>query len=74
MTKPFWDKKFGKDAICPITHTRLRPGKNKYGLSHVITIDCNHSFYRKALLEWYRTNETCPVCRKKMNVKILHKN
>jgi hypothetical protein len=68
MAKPFWDKRYGKDALCPITHTRLRPGINKHGLPYIITIDCNHSFYRQALLEWYKTKDTCPVCRKTIQI------
>lgn len=64
MTKPFWDNKFGKNAICPITHTRLRPGKNKQGIPHIVQTNCKHNFYRKALYEWLETNNTCPVCRR----------
>ena len=66
MTKPFWDKKFGKTSICPITLTRLRPGKNKKGISYTITSSCNHTFYRSAFNEWVKYNDTCPVCRKKL--------
>lgn len=48
----WWDKKYGKNAICGITKTRLRPGKNKNGISYIITLPCNHSFYRKPLINW----------------------
>ena len=63
MGKPFWNKKYGKDAICPISRTRLRPGKNKDGITHIITIKCKHIFYRKAINKWLENNSTCPVCR-----------
>jgi hypothetical protein len=69
----YWDKKYGKKSTCPITHSRLRPGKNKDGISYIITIDCNHTFYRKALIEWYKVNKTCPVCRTKFKL-VLNKD
>ena len=61
--KNWYFKKWGKDKICGITQSRLRPGKDKYGIPYVITLDCNHSFYTNALLEWSSQNETCPMCR-----------
>jgi hypothetical protein len=67
MTKPFWDKKWGRDQRCAITYARLRPGKNKDGLSYCIELECGHRFYRKPLIKWILTNSpnhTCPVCRK----------
>jgi hypothetical protein len=64
MKNKYWYfKKWGKHKICGITHGRLRPGKDKFGIPYVITLDCNHSFYTNALLEWSTTNETCPLCR-----------
>ena len=67
MTK-WWDCKYNKDSICPITQTRLRPGKNKEGIPYIITLKCKHSFYTKALLYLINTCETdeipCPICRK----------
>ena len=64
MEEPFWNKKFGKNAICPITLTRLRSGKNKNGIPYTITSSCNHTFYRSAFLNWLQNHNTCPVCRK----------
>jgi hypothetical protein len=63
---PFWKKKWdGK--ICCITQTRLRPGKNKYGMSHSVFLKCSHGFYRSVLIEWIKNCPTiiptCPVCR-----------
>ena len=67
--KPFWNKKWGKDKICPISHTRLRPGKNKDGLSYTIMLKCKHMYYRQALKNWYlsnnQNNNNCPICRTK---------
>ena len=76
MTKKFWSKKWGKDKICNITFSRLRPGKNKNGIPYCITLKCNHSFYTNALFEWIKNckddKATCPVCRKDVNIfKIL---
>ena len=56
--KLWWDKKYGKDKICPINHTRLRPRKKG-----VIKISCGHTFYRTALKSWLKNSQTCPMCR-----------
>lgn len=66
MGKPFWNKKYGKNSICPITLTRLRPGKNKDGVPYIITSSCNHIFCRSAFINWLKNHDTCPVCRKKI--------
>lgn len=72
MGKFFWSKKWGKDNICNITFSRLRPGKNKIGIPYCITLECKHSFYTNALLEWINKSNTdiytCPVCRKKFDI------
>ena len=64
---PFWKKKWG-DKMCGISHSRLRPGKNKFGLSYTIFLDCSHGFYRSLLIEWVKNcptvDPTCPMCRK----------
>lgn len=52
MSKPWWDNKYGKNAICGITKTRLRPGKDKNGKSYIVKLPCEHYFYRKSLIEW----------------------
>lgn len=67
MNKLWYEKKWGKDKICGITLTRLRPGKNSYGLSYVTKLDCEHSFYTKPLIEWSKLNHTCPLCRKEFD-------
>lgn len=62
--KPFWNK---YTQSCAISHSRLRSGKNKDGISYVIFLPCKHGFYRKPLLEWITKcpvfPPTCPVCR-----------
>ena len=69
--KPFWKQKWGKNKICNITHTRIRPGKNKQGQPHTVYLECKHGFYRKALAEWVKNCTklvpTCPVCRKQFH-------
>ena len=67
--KNFWKKKW-KNKICGITHTRLRPGKNKNGISYSVFLPCKHGFYRSVLNEWIKRcpkdSPTCPLCRKKI--------
>ena len=68
---PFWKTKW-QNQICGITHSRLRPGKNKHGLSYTVFLDCSHGFYRNVLLEWVKKcpsdYPTCPICRKTINI------
>jgi hypothetical protein len=73
--KPWWGYKWGNNSLCGITHTRLRPGKDKNGVSYTITLECSHRFYRSALLEWAlccpSKNPTCPICRHIFDISIL---
>lgn len=69
----WWNrKKYG--CICPITHTRLRHGTNKYGLSYSVFLKCNHGFNRRALAFWVLSNHletpTCPMCRREFDFLI----
>lgn len=63
--KSWWDKKYGKNSKCPISYTRLRPGKDKNDIPYTITLPCKHTFNRTALFKWSSSNDTCPLCRKK---------
>jgi hypothetical protein len=58
---PWWKRRWGNENICAISYTRLRPGKN------VTRLECNHSFYTRALLRWIESTQgkeaNCPVCR-----------
>ena len=62
----WWNKKYGRDSICGITHVRLRSGKNITGQPYVIFLSCTHGFYRKAIKTWIQISfiKTCPICRK----------
>lgn len=64
--KPWWSKKWGKDKICPITHTRLRPGVSKEGYKYTTILDCNHRFNTKAIGKWLINNNNCPLCRQEI--------
>ena len=71
----WWNKKWGKDKICGITLTRLRPGKDHKGVSKCVYLKCGHGFYRKCLQKWIITKfnsgdgeVNCPMCRKNFNV------
>ena len=74
----WWDKKWGKDKICCITHSRLRPGKNNRGIPYTIVLDCGHGFYTSVLLEWVKKcnqwNTPCPYCRKIFTLQDLLNN
>lgn len=62
----WWSKKWGNDKICSITHSRLRPGRDKHGIPYVYTTECGHTFYTQALLNWAKYcvgKATCPYCR-----------
>lgn len=64
-----WMNKWGKDSVCAISLTRLRPGKDKYGRSYVTQLPCKHRFYRKAIIDWISSGkQTCPICRYKVNL------
>jgi hypothetical protein len=62
----WWNKKYGKDKICAITKTRLRPG-------YSIFLSCKHGFNKRAFDEYKLTCENnlielrCPLCRKNVN-------
>ena len=60
----WWCKKWGKEILCPIAQTKLRPGKNKYNVPYTTTLKCGHRFNTNALLTWLDNNNTCPMCRK----------
>ena len=72
MEHSWWNKKWGRDRICGITRTRLRPGKNKNGQSYVTRLECDHAFYTKALEKWVDlcpvSPPTCPCCRKSFSL------
>lgn len=70
MKSSYWKNKW-KEKICGITQTRLRPGKNKYGQSYSVFLQCTHGFYRSTLIEWIKNCPTpcptCPICRVEFN-------
>jgi len=76
--KPWWSDKWGSDALCGITQSRLRPGNNKNGFPRTSTLDCSHRFYTEALLEWVskcpHDIPTCPLCRYSFKISELYKS
>ena len=34
-----------------------------------VELECDHYFHITCLFNWYRRNNTCPICRKKINIK-----
>lgn len=71
--RQWWDKKYGKDNICPITRNRLRSGKNKQGQHRTVFLKCKHGFNRRALQEWVISSHECrcPLCRVTFNPIIV---
>lgn len=67
----WWNKKYGRESICGITRSRLRPGTNKHGQTYSVFLSCKHGYCRSALKQWVLTNPgrtpTCPLCRAEFN-------
>ena len=40
---------------------------NKININNTCIISCYHIFHNKCLLEWYKKNKSCPLCRKNLN-------
>ena len=74
MGKYFWNKMYGKDKICGITHSKIRAGKDANNNPYCINLKCGHSFYRKPLMEWLIKNPTCPMCRSNIYIIIDYNN
>jgi hypothetical protein len=66
--KKWWNKKWGLEKVCGITHARLRPGKYSSGVKRCVHLSCGHGFYTKAILQWLNHKPTCPLCRKEINM------
>lgn len=69
MKEPYWNKKWGKNSICGISHARLRPGSNKQGVPYCVFLPCKHGFYLSVLQVWYHKHNTCPMCRTEFTLK-----
>lgn len=72
----YWDKKWGKNAICGITFCRLRPGRYKDSYSKCIFLKCGHGFYTRPLFKWIYSsvNPKCPMCRKEIDmIELINK-
>lgn len=63
IKQPWWNKKWGGNNKCGITMGRLRSGNNKDGIPHVISLECGHRFYFKAVVTWLKEKNSCPMCR-----------
>ena len=46
------------ETHCPITHEEFQDGETVCQIRH-----CSHIFRRPALMRWFDTHTTCPVCR-----------
>jgi hypothetical protein len=36
-------------------------------INNTCIISCYHIFHKKCLLDWYKKNKSCPICRKNLN-------
>jgi hypothetical protein len=67
----WWNDKYGRDKVCAITMSRLRPGKNKDGNKYSVFLRCGHGFVRNAIINVVKSNinskPKCPLCRKFFN-------
>ena len=68
--RPWWEKKW-KDKVCPITQTRVRPGKNTKGIPYTTVLSCSHAFCTRAIQAWAKRQATCPMCRKPFTFTIV---
>ena len=68
--KSFW---WGTHAICGITLSRMRPGRNAIGVQHVAKLPCGHRFYRKALAVWLTKSAKCPLCRAPVSIAVARR-
>lgn len=73
----WWNSKYGKNKVCGITFSRLRPGKSRDGMKYCLFLPCNHGFFRSAIAEWVHKFclegriPTCPMCRQEFDPMIL---
>ena len=45
------------DSLCVICHEQFKPNNS------IIKLDCKHTFHKKCLKSWFKSNITCPICR-----------
>jgi hypothetical protein len=73
----FWNKKWGKESLCCITLSRLRPGYYKNSYKKCTFLKCGHGFYTRALIEWIKNDSNkipkCPMCRQEIDIYDLTK-
>ena len=60
----FWNKKWGKEELCPITYTRLKCGYNKHGYPNTCVLNCKHRYNFVGICKWLaKGNLLCPLCK-----------
>lgn len=35
----------------------------------MIKFACSHSYHKDCIVEWLKSNKTCPICREEMEIK-----
>lgn len=59
LIKKYFDKK-KLECINEYEHDKTK-------INQTCIISCYHVFHKKCLLEWYKKNISCPICRKNLN-------
>ena len=60
------DEKCCKKSECSICLEKLSQKKDKSFMP--IKLPCKHMFHYSCISEWYTNNQSCPVCRKEINI------
>ena len=62
----FVEKKY-EEKTCAICFEKV---KKECDINYCLkALTCKHQFHRRCLIPWIRTNDTCPVCRKKKRTR-----
>jgi len=60
------DKKDNRCAICILNLD--------HNYNNIPELKCGHSFHEKCITQWSEVNDTCPICRQQMLVKVTKNN
>jgi|SRR5690606_22465803 len=55
-----------KKKECPICLNLIKNDCFK-----IRTVECKHTFHKKCLNRWIKQNENCPLCRTKLDVRLI---
>ena len=67
MPNNFVEKQYEDEQSCAICFEKVKKETDIYYCKKAL--NCAHQFHRRCLIPWIRTNDTCPVCRKKKKIR-----